>query len=75
MSIITNYTSLNNNFFSKEKDNDENNSLSSSSSDDDDDENNKYESNNIQKLFVKFIDLKIVLKVLMIKVQMKIYHI
>jgi hypothetical protein len=59
MSIITNYTSLNNNFFSKEKDNDENNSLSSSSSDDDDDdENNKYESNNIQKLFVKFIDLK-----------------
>ena len=57
-SIITNYITLNNNFFSKENDNDENNSLSSSSSNEDDDENNKYKSNNIQKLFVKFIDLK-----------------
>ena len=57
-SIINNYITLNNNFFTNENFNDENNSLSSSSSNDDEDENNKYKSNNIQKLFVKFIDLK-----------------
>ena len=63
ISFITNYSLFNNNYLSlvnNENENNENNTSSSSSSNqsDDDEDNNNNKTNNIQKLFIKFVDLK-----------------